>query len=62
MYWLRWEFRQAEADLLRARPRLGEGHLFDAILDKSRQYFIVWQISIERRVPKIQAKKDHVCT
>jgi hypothetical protein len=46
---LRWQFRQAEADLLRAQPHLGEGHLFDAILCKSRQYFIAWQIGKERK-------------
>jgi hypothetical protein len=29
MYWLRRTFRQAEANLLRTRPHLDEGDLFD---------------------------------
>jgi hypothetical protein len=31
-------FRQAEADLLRARPHLGEGHLFDEFLYKANRF------------------------
>jgi hypothetical protein len=41
--------KKKKKNLLRAQPHLGEGHLFDAILCKSRQYFIAWQIGKERK-------------
>jgi hypothetical protein len=42
-------FRQAKADLLLARPYLGEGHLFDVILYKLQQCFNAWQIGVKRK-------------